>query len=624
MAEQDDRSLDERIGRIEGDLDDIRLALWKISESLERMETGSAAARPAAPQPPAPPVAPPPQQAPPHPQPAPPAPPQRPPAPLTWEEVKLPGKPERKTLATPPILLKPQFWFTIIGVVLVVLGVVFLYRYSVEQGWITSPMKVAFGVGLGALLLAPGLLLHGRQRFLSQMLMAASVVTFYITGYAAFQLYELIPFTVAMAWMGSVTAVSFLLSLQQDEQTTAFAATVGGLATPFMLHQGVSSRADVAFFVCAVLLGAGAIYLFKGWRLLLWTSFAGGWISLLYINDLPVPPGADLDRDKAVMQGAVALALAIFWLVPLAREALSVRNPARWPKPRLTEKEAFEPLLPLIGRHLYALSVSNPFIALWFTRDIWSLDNQDWGWIALGLAALYGLSFALLQGMKELRELAYVQALLDAALLTMAIGLILDGDARFVAYTAEALALHLIAWKLRDRLVLVVAHSFTMIIAVVLVQRLLEGDTTGTAILNSPALSELGFIVALAFISFLLAQKEIRYAYQIIAYVALMGWFWRELADLSNGQALVSVAWGACALALLTAGIVRKDGNWRLAALAALFVVVGKLLLIDLEAVKAIWRVLLLVGFGAMFLVLSYFFQSLWRPSPKAKTGQAA
>ena len=47
--------------------------------------------------------------------------------------------------------------------------------------------------------------------------------------------------------------------------------------------------------------------------------------------------------------------------------------------------------------------------------------------------------------------------------------------------------------------------------------------------------------------------------------------------------------------------------------LGTLFLVVGKLFLWDLSGVEAIWRVLLFLGFGGLFLVLSYYLQSLWR-----------
>ncbi|MDO8736122.1 MAG: DUF2339 domain-containing protein, partial [Thermoleophilia bacterium] len=63
--------------------------------------------------------------------------------------------------------------------------------------------------------------------------------------------------------------------------------------------------------------------------------------------------------------------------------------------------------------------------------------------------------------------------------------------------------------------------------------------------------------------------------------------------------------------------IILNYNSWRTVALVTLFVVVGKLLLVDLGTVKAIWRVLLFIGFGGLFLVLSYFFQSLWKPTNK-------
>ncbi|MBD0356403.1 MAG: DUF2339 domain-containing protein, partial [Rubrobacter sp.] len=47
------------------------------------------------------------------------------------------------------------------------------------------------------------------------------------------------------------------------------------------------------------------------------------------------------------------------------------------------------------------------------------------------------------------------------------------------------------------------------------------------------------------------------------------------------------------------------------------FLVVGKLFLVDLIGVEGIWRVLLFLGFGGLFLALSHFLRSLWHPKPE-------
>ena len=44
---------------------------------------------------------------------------------------------------------------------------------------------------------------------------------------------------------------------------------------------------------------------------------------------------------------------------------------------------------------------------------------------------------------------------------------------------------------------------------------------------------------------------------------------------------------------------------------------VGKLFLVDLARLEAIWRILFFLGFGGLFLVLSYYFQARWKRSGK-------
>ncbi|MBA3474730.1 MAG: hypothetical protein H0T57_16165 [Rubrobacter sp.] len=46
-----------------------------------------------------------------------------------------------------------------------------------------------------------------------------------------------------------------------------------------------------------------------------------------------------------------------------------------------------------------------------------------------------------------------------------------------------------------------------------------------------------------------------------------------------------------------------------------LFGIFNKRFLVDLTQVEAIWRVLLFRGFDGLFLALSYYLRSLWRPT---------
>ena len=527
-----------------------------------------------------------------------------------------------RELHLPQSVLTSKFWFNVIGVLLVLLGVIFLYKYSVDQGWIDSRMKVVSGAVLGTLLLAVGVFLHGRQRLFGQMLAGAGIATFYISGYAAFQVYGLIGYPVAGAWMGAVTLSAYLLAAHQDDQALTIVALIGGLSTPEMLSAGITSGTAMAVFVCGVLTGSTAIYFVKGWRPVLWLSAAGGWLSLLfiYIHELLFGHHIALtDNDRIGMQAGVIFAGTAFWLLPLIREKLAARNPHRWPRSTAaTSGNTEDSFAKVVNLQVHALSVTTPFIALLFTRAVWQMGNQQWGLVTLAASALFGLAFLALRMDDALKPLAYTQIMVGIALFTMAIGLLLNGDARFTALGAEAAGLHLVSWKLRDRLLQWAAHGLFLFMTIWLSERLLAEAARGTAMINSAALADLLLIVLMAAVSFLMAEKSIGYLYQLTAYVLLQTLFLKELTPVANGQACVTVAWGASAVALLAAGILLHERHWRQVALVALFVVVAKLLLVDLGAVKAIWRVLLFIGFGILFLALSYFFQSLWKPAPSS------
>ncbi|MCA9996337.1 MAG: DUF2339 domain-containing protein [Anaerolineales bacterium] len=145
--------------------------------------------------------------------------------------------------------------------------------------------------------------------------------------------------------------------------------------------------------------------------------------------------------------------------------------------------------------------------------------------------------------------------------------------------------------------------------AVVLVGgTLLRGET---AVFNFHALIDLT-IIALAAITFIapVMSISIRNIYGLSAHVALLIWFARELSPLDGGQGLVTVAWGVYAIALLLLALRYRLQQIRLIALGTLFLLVGKLFLVDLAALETIWRILLFAGFGGLFLLISYHYRT--------------
>lgn len=494
-----------------------------------------------------------------------------------------------------------EWWLNKLGIGLLLFGVAFLFVYSVERGWIGPWARVGFGALIGAALLAVGLRVYERRPAFSQVLLGGGVGAFYITGFAAFQLYSLLPYPVAFGCMVVVTLLAFSLSLRQDGVPLSLIGALGGLGTPFLLYTDSGSLGGLLLYTCLILAGMGAVYFRKGWVPLLAVSFVGGWMVLLvgyadaFFSFTGPSPG-----DRRVLQAGVAFAWLLFWLVPVAREILNGRDGRR------------------VSTHLFV--VSTPLVSFGFTAAVWELAAFDLGWIALGMVALYALAALVLRRLEgSFEDLSYTHALVALLFLTLAAILMLRGDALLVALAAEAAVLHYIALRFSDKLVSAGAHLLFFAAAAWLAVRLVAGmpEPSGVAepaVFNTRAVVDL-LVIGLAFaVSLVVMPRSLSIVYRVAAHAAVLAWLWRELSPLQGGEAYVTVAWGVYAVGLLVAGL-RLD---RIApvrgGMATLFLVAGKLFLVDLAEVEALWRVLLFVGFGVLFLSLSYYLQALWRP----------
>jgi len=617
-----------------------------------------------------------------------------------------------------------EYWLNKIGIGLLLLGVAFLFKYSIDQGWITPAVRVGFGLAIGIILLAVGLRLHSSRRHFSQVLLGGGLATFYTCGFAAFNLFALVPHTVAMVFMVLVTVMAFSLSLRQNEAMLSVIGALGGLGTPFLLNTGAGTVPDLVAYTCLLLSGACGVYFYRGWRSLLWVCVVGGWLVFLTALDRGIP--SDLGEavgDRWTLQLGIIFGWLAFGVLPAIREAAWAAHPTRWPRPSfgLSEKILETTEVHLLARHVHLVSVSTPLITLALSMNVWSLpSNHMWGWMSIGGSVIYALASWNLRRWQEIRDLAHTHGLIVVLLLTVALCLLLDGDvllfslaaeatilhfmgrrlsdklicvfahlvfgvlgywlyirlvfeaggtsgilsaraltdlwviatallvARlygsperiiyllvahaaiagwlvreldgstlFLALTAEAAVLRLIALRLMHKVVAAASHVFFAVLGLWLFYRLILGDGAGMPVLNGQALAD-GFLVLVALgVSILSKAPEEKLAYRLCGHIAVLAWLLRELSMMSSGQAYVSIAWGVYGVILLIVGLRLNRTRLTATAIGTLLLVVGKLFLVDLAELEAIWRVLLFLGFGGGFLVLSYYFQDLWKREPE-------
>lgn len=529
------------------------------------------------------------------------------------------------TSAPPPrrqadILKSGEFWLSRVGIVLFLLGIGFLFKYSVDQGWLTEWVRVAIGFAAGAALLVIGSGLGAHRQALKYILLGGGIATFYVTGYAAYQLFHLVPYEMAFSFMFAVTVLAFALALGHNQPLLSIVGVAGGLATPFVLGDRSGGVAGLVTYTCLVASGGVAVYFYRGWRALLWTTFAGTWLALLvgFTGSREFEPGGT-DADWALQAGAI-FCLLVFWALPVVRETLRARNPERWPLPPL-DSVHYTDTRNLLESHVHALVVLAPLTTLGFSWLLWQahMPGEVLGAITLAGAATFG---GVALGLRQSQErLAYTHAATGVLLLTLALVQLVHGNVLMVALAVEATALHFVARRLSDRGTRIMGHILWACVALWLgasfafdmVVALFGGrGTEEVPVFNAQALSYLVVIGLLVATSLVIRTRGAAVLYQVAAHLSFLALLWRELHPLPNGNAFVTIAWGALACALLLTGI-RLDRNAPLLYMGAgtLVLLVGKLFLVDLVGLEAIWRVLIFLGIGGLFLALSYYFQNV-------------
>jgi uncharacterized membrane protein len=446
-------------------------------------------------------------------------------------------------------LKRSEFWLNKVGIGLLLLGLAFFFKYSIDRGWLNEQVRVGLGLALGSVLLGLGLVMHRHRPLFSQVLLGGSVASYYITGYAAYQLFNLVSYEVAFGFMALVTALAFALSIREDRPVLALIGVIGGLLTPFVLVAPSAQVLWLVAYTCAVLAGVAAIYMYKGWRSLLWAGFVGGWLvfAVAWLGHMFLREGAV--GDRWALQAAALFGLVAFWVVPVLREVLYERNPERWTRPTL---DGVPQIRDAANKHVFVLATFVPLVTLGYSRLVWGsmVTMREWGWLTLALAAAYGATAWLLH--RPVAKLAYAHLLMAILLGTLAVVQILEGDALILALALEATALHFVSQRLPDRGMSASGHLIYMLVAVWLGERIL-GGLFSEARLTPSTLTDLAVIALIAASSFAVGPRDATILYRTFAHAAVMGWLFTLLYGLPNWAGLVMLAWAVYACGLYVA-----------------------------------------------------------------------
>ncbi|GAB4200179.1 MAG: DUF2339 domain-containing protein [Wenzhouxiangellaceae bacterium] len=155
-----------------------------------------------------------------------------------------------------------------VGVIVLFFGVGFLVKYAADSGLLPVTARLA-GVALAGLaMLGAGWRMRNSKRIYALIIQGGGIGILYLTTFAAYRVFHLLPATLTFALMLALTVVGVVLAVAQNAQALAALAVTGGFLAPVLASTGSGSHVALFSYYLILNLGILTIAWNRSWRLL--------------------------------------------------------------------------------------------------------------------------------------------------------------------------------------------------------------------------------------------------------------------------------------------------------------------------------------------------------------------
>ena len=515
-------------------------------------------------------------------------------------------------------------WLNRIGIAAMLIGVSYFLKFAFDNNWIGPAGRISIGLmaGIAVVVWSEGFRRKNYKAF-SYSLKAVGIGTLYLSLWAAFHLYSLMPSSIAFTMMLVVTAATSIMALTQDAQILAAFALIGGFTTPILLSTG--QNREVALFTYVAILDLATLVLvtFKPWRRLLVMSYAGtlilylGWYWTFY------------NRSQLTLTLSYATVFfAIFAIAPLIT----------------LQPDGEHPILAAIPAVVAFVNAGVYFLEAY--AMIAEVNKVNMAWFALALAAVY----IFLSRQVHARRLAagtteilyFLHLAIAIGFITVAIPIRLDAHWITIGWFIEAGVLLWIGNRINSDFL----NAFALSALVLGVTRLLFIDNfhSEQLIFNlrmatyAVAVAVLGGVAwfgakrtddtarvvsALAIVSLnVLALRALslevsdRYIRQMASVRTPFNQWRGAYLDYRNLEIArdftYSALWMAYGAMLMIVGFLRRSAFVRWQALILIAVTIVKVFVYDVSQLDRAYRIVSFIVLGALLLAISFAYQRDW------------
>jgi uncharacterized membrane protein len=168
-------------------------------------------------------------------------------------------------------------WLLRCGIVILVVGIGFFLKYSMQKGYLGPQGRVALSIVAGLAMLSIGIRLIGKlYHLIGQGLMGGGIATLYFSIFAASSLYHLIgSIYLAFGLMAFITFAAGFLAVRLNSMLVAVLGIIGGYATPVLLSTGVKNFVGLYSYLLILGIGILGIAWHKRWYVLNYLAFLG-------------------------------------------------------------------------------------------------------------------------------------------------------------------------------------------------------------------------------------------------------------------------------------------------------------------------------------------------------------
>jgi uncharacterized membrane protein len=490
-------------------------------------------------------------------------------------------------------------WLNRVAVVTLIFGVGFLFKYAVDNQWIGPGMRIALGVAAATLSLFLGewISLRGQKTF-ARGLTGLGLALLYLSFYAGFGFYHLLPQTTAFLLMCLTTAAAAMLALHYDSQAVAWLGLAGGYLTPVLLSTGENHMWVLAGYTSMLNLGALAIAYAKRWPALEYLAWPATWLLFLAWTQ----PWLD-DDTRLAAWGWLSVSFALFF----AASAMGARL------------------------RLLALNSGAYFAGTYFLLD--HQHHSSMGAFTLALAAPHALLANAVWSRD--RRLGELTAAIGVILLTLAIPIQLAGFRITILWSLEAAALAWLSALWQQRRLPVGASLLFGLVFIRLFAadaRMYSAQQSYMALANRRFLT---FAVAAGSLWFASRFARTR-QFQTVTYGAghlvllwalgmeIAGWASRssDPQDVSSVESTgISILMAVYAAVLVGSGVALRSAINRILGLGLFALVIVKLYLLDVWSLSRGFRITAFLALGGLLLLVSYLYsrfkpalEKLWSP----------